>query len=161
MPAKPAPRQKSEKPAGRGRNNRVDRCGLDSLLGFQLHRASLALSRHFAKTMARLDLTQKQTSVLWLIAANPGISQITLAKELDMDRASMMALVDRLDARKVIRRERSRRDARLQELLITAKGHKLLAQSKIAQRRHERHFRRFFTAAELAVLMEALARLHS
>ncbi len=160
MPAKPAPRQKSAKPTGRGRNSGIDRCGLDALLGFQLHRANLALTRHFAKTMARLDLTQKQTSVLWLIAANPGVSQITLAKELDMDRASMMALVDRLEARKIIRRERSRCDARLQELQITANGRKVLTQSKNAQRKHERHFRSRFTAAELGVLMEALGRLH-
>ena len=160
MPAKPAPQQKSGKPVGRERHREIDRCGLDTLIGFQLHRANLALSRHFAKTLARLDLTQKQTSVLWLIAANPGISQITLAKELDMDRASMMALVDRLEARKIIRRERSRRDARLRELQVTAKGRKLLTQSKSAQRKHERHFRSLFSATELGALMEALARLH-
>ena len=42
----------------------------------------------------------------------------------------MMAIVDRLEDRKLILRERSRQDGRRQELYLTPKGRKVLAQSQ-------------------------------
>ncbi len=132
---------------------------MDELLGFQLRLAYVAVSRHFAASMAHLDLTQKQTGVLWLIGANPGVSQTALAKKLDMDRASMMAIVDRLEAREILVRERSRHDGRRQELYLTARGRTFLKQSRTALLEHERWFTSRFSEAELAMLMELLIRL--
>ena len=70
---------------------------LDGLLGFHLRMASAAIARDFAATLEDLGLTQKQCAVLELIAANPQVSQIDMAATLGMDRATMMAVVDRLD----------------------------------------------------------------
>lgn len=134
--------------------------GLDDQIGFQLRLAYIAISRHFASAMARLDLTQKQIGVLWLIGANSGVSQIDIANELGMDRASTMAIVDRLEERGIIVRERSLRDGRRQELYLTPKGRKTLAQAKTAIAKHERWIRDRFGEAELASLMLALRKLN-
>lgn len=137
----------------------IDRAELDSLLGFQLRMAYVAVSRHFAATLNDTDLTQKQAGVLWLLGANPGVSQIALAKQLDMDRASMMAIIDRLKSRGLALRERSPHDGRRQELYLTPKGRKVLKQSKAALAEHEDFFKGRFSEAELAMLFESLRRL--
>src|SRR4051794_33163526 len=85
---------------------------LDGLLGFHLRMASAVVARDFADELADLGLTQKQCAVLELIAANPQVSQIDMTATLGMDRATMMALVDRLDERGLLVRTPSLRDRR-------------------------------------------------
>jgi DNA-binding MarR family transcriptional regulator len=132
---------------------------MDELLGYQLRLAYIAISRHFSRAMAHLDLTQKQTGVLWLIGANGGVSQIMLAKELDMDRASMMAIIDKLEDRGLITRERSRHDARRQELFLTPKGRKMLTQSKASLAKHEHWMTSRFSESEATELKHLLKRI--
>ena len=148
---KSTPAQTSEKPALR--HNK-----LDDNIGYQIRMAYVAIRRHFEVAMEKLDLTQKQTSVLWLIEANAGVSQISLANELGMDRASMMAIVDRLEERGLIVRKRSAEDGRRQELYATAKGKKVLAQAKAAIHEHEKWIGQKFTKAELGAFVEGLKR---
>ena len=137
----------------------VDRAGLDDFVGYRLRLAYIAISRHFAKAMQAVDLTQKQTGVLWLIAANGGVSQIALARELGMDRASMMAIIDRLQDRGLIVRERSQHDGRRQELYLTAKGRKTIARARKALDKHEHWISNRFTAGEVAELVSLLGRI--
>lgn len=132
---------------------------LDDNTGYHLRRAYVAVRRHFEQAVARYDLTQKQTGVIWLIDANPGVSQIALANELNMDRASMMAIVDRLEERSLIVRKRSAEDGRRQELYTTAKGRKTLAQAKTAVAAHEKWLASHFSKAELHSLVEGLKKL--
>ena len=148
---KSSPAKPSEKPALR--HNK-----LDDSIGYQVRMAYVAIRRHFEVAMVRLDLTQKQTSVLWLIEANGGVSQIALANELGMDRASMMAIVDRLEDRGLILRKRSAEDGRRQELNVTAKGRKVLAQAKAAIHEHEKWISAKFSKAELNGFVDGLKR---
>ncbi len=148
---KSAPAQTSEKPALR--HNK-----LDDNIGYQVRMAYVAIRRQFEAAMEKLDLTQKQTSVLWLIEANPAVSQIALANELGMDRASMMAIVDRLEERGLIVRKRSAEDGRRQELYVVAKGKKVLTQAKAAIHEHEKWIGQKFTRAELSGFVEGLKR---
>ncbi len=141
----------NEKPALR--HNR-----LDDNVGYQLRSAYVAVRRHFEASMERLDLTQKQTGVLWLIDANPAVSQIALANELGMDRASMMAIVDRLEERGLIVRKRSAEDGRRQELYVTAKGTKTLAKAKAAITQHEKWINQKFSKNELNAFVGSLKR---
>ena len=99
---------------------------LNGLLGFHLRMASAAVARDFAATLDDLGLTQKQCAVLELVAANPQAAQIDMAAMLAMDRATMMALVDRLDQRGLLVRTSSQRDRRRQELTLSETGLALL-----------------------------------
>ena len=109
--------------------------------------------------MASLDLTQKQLGVLWLIEANGGVSQISLATELGMDRASMMAIVDRLQDSGLIVRKKSALDGRRQELNATAKGRKVLGKAKAAMDAHEKWLAGHFSGRELSAFVAALKRI--
>jgi len=132
---------------------------LDGLLGYRLRRAQGAMHRDFMAAVASLDLTQKQAATLWLINGNPGVAQVAVAAALGMDRATTMAIVDRLEARRLVIRQRSRTDRRRQELYLTPAGQSALRKAKARIAKHEERFKSLFTAAELESLLTALQRL--
>ena len=138
----------------------MDLGGLDGIVGFHIRLAHGAVYRHFTETFAALDLTQKQVSALWLISDHPGISQIELGRRLRMDRATTMTIVNRLQRRDFVRRERSREDGRKQALYVTVAGAAALAHAKQAVDAHEDWLKARFTPQETEKLVELLARIH-
>jgi DNA-binding MarR family transcriptional regulator len=129
---------------------------LDGLLGYRMRRAQGAMHRDYMATVSDLALTQKQTATLWLINANPGVSQVSVATALGMDRATMMSVTDRLEERDFVIRKRSSIDRRKQELYLTAAGQGMLRKVKNRIAEHEARFKSLFKSAELATLLGAL-----
>ncbi|MEO8063621.1 MAG: MarR family transcriptional regulator [Pseudomonadota bacterium] len=134
---------------------------LDGLLGYLLRRAQGAMHRDFMAAVAEFALTQKQVATLWLIKANPGVSQVEVAAMLGMDRATMMSITDRLEGRGFVIRKRSTVDRRRQELYLTPAGRNTLRKCKTRIAEHEENFSRLFTRAELASLLDALKRFQN
>jgi len=134
--------------------------GLNGIVGFHIRLAHGAVYRHFTETFADLDLTQKQVSALWLVGDHPGISQIELGGRLRMDRATTMTIVNRLQDRDFMRRERSASDARKQALYLTEGGAAALCDAKNCIAEHEAWLKARFTPAEIEKLVEMLARIH-
>jgi DNA-binding MarR family transcriptional regulator len=133
---------------------------LNDIVGFHIRLAHGAVYRHFSETFADLDLTQKQVSVLWLVDDCPGIAQIELGQRLRMDRATTMTIVNRLQERGYLRRERSATDGRKQALFLTPAGNKALDKAKLAIREHEDWLKERFTPEEIDKLVEMLTRIH-
>ena len=133
---------------------------LASILGFHIRLAHGAVYRHFTETFAELDLTQKQVSVLWLVDDHPGIAQTDMARRLRIDRATMMAIVNRLQGRQLLRRDASSSDGRKQALFLEPKGEAILAEAKQAILEHERWLKGRFTAGEAKRLVELLTKIH-
>jgi MarR family transcriptional regulator, organic hydroperoxide resistance regulator len=129
---------------------------LDGLLGYCLRRAQGAMHRDFMAAVSELELTQKQTATLWLISANPGVSQVSVAAALDMDRATMMSITDRLEERGLVIRKRSSVDRRRQELYLTPAGIARLRKVKTRIAEHEARVKALFKPSELAALVDAL-----
>ena len=117
------------------RRARDDLGELNEIVGFHIRLAHGAVYRHFTETFVDLDLTQKQVSALWLVSDHPGISQIDLGGRLRMDRATTMTIVNRLQERGYMRRERSESDGRKQALYVTDAGLAALADAKACDRR--------------------------
>ncbi|HEY7670775.1 MAG TPA: MarR family transcriptional regulator [Gammaproteobacteria bacterium] len=134
---------------------------LDELLGYRLRRAQGAMHRDYMAAVAGLDLTQKQTATLWLIKGNAGVSQVSLAAALGMDRATMMSVVDRLEERGLVIRKRSNTDRRRQKLYLTPAGQNMLRKVKARIAKHEERLKLLFTAAELSALLAALQKLQN
>jgi DNA-binding MarR family transcriptional regulator len=133
---------------------------LADIVGFHIRLAHVAVYRHFTETFTDLGLTQKQVSVLWLVDDRPGIAQIDLGQRLQMDRATTMTIVNRLQARDYLRRERSEIDGRKQALYLTAPGRQALHKAKSCIAEHEAWLKGRFTPAEVEKLVEMLARIH-
>lgn len=133
---------------------------LADIVGFHIRLAHVAVYRHFTETFSDLDLTQKQVSVLWLVDDHPGISQIDIGQRLQMDRATTMTIVNRLQERDFLRRERSTSDARKQALYLTPEGSNALTTAKGCIAEHEAWLKGRFTPDEVKKLVEMLARIH-
>jgi DNA-binding MarR family transcriptional regulator len=134
---------------------------LDGLLGYRMRRAQGAMHRDYMSSVVGLDLTQKQTATLWLINANPAVSQVSIAGALGMDRATMMSVTDRLEERGLLVRKRSSVDRRRQELYLTPSGQSTLRKVKARIAEHEARFTALFKPAELAALLAALDKFRS
>jgi DNA-binding MarR family transcriptional regulator len=134
---------------------------LDQILGFHLRMANVAIYQDYSSAMGDLGLTQKQFAVLELIAANPKVSQIDIANQLSMDRATMMALVNRLEGRNLLERKPSSVDRRRQELLLTGDGIEILKQARNVQEQHELRFTSRFSAEELEQFIDGLKRIYA
>ena len=133
---------------------------IGDILGFHIRLAHGAVYRHFTESFAELGLTQKQVSALWLVDDHPGIAQTDLARRLRMDRATTMAIVNRLEARHFLSRRPAPDDGRKQALFISAEGTAALASAKSAIRAHENWLKGRFTAEEVDVLIDLLTRIH-
>ena len=133
---------------------------LTDIVGFHIRLAHVAVYRHFTETFSDLELTQKQVSVMWLVGDHPGISQIEVGQRLQMDRATTMTIVNRLQDREFLRRERSTSDARKQALYLTKPGVEALATAKGCIAEHEAWLKGRFTSDEVKKLVEMLARIH-
>jgi DNA-binding MarR family transcriptional regulator len=154
-----APALRSEKPKRREIDLRKSR--LSGLIGFHLRLAQVAVYRDFVTATAELKMTPKQYAVLELVAENAGASQVDLAEALLMDRATMMALVDRLEARDLIERRASPLDRRRQSLFITAAGEIFLESARAAISTHEARLLEAFTPEEAALTIRLLRRLQT
>lgn len=131
-----------------------------NIVGFHIRLAHGAVYRHFTETFQHIDLTQKQVSVLWLVDDRADIAQTDLAKRMQMDRATTMAVVNRLQARGYLVRGKSQSDGRKQTLNLTEGGKAALVQAKAAILEHETWLKGRFTEKEVEQLIEMLARIH-
>lgn len=132
---------------------------LPTLLGYNLRRAQVAIWRDFVRTVGQGKIRPALFSVLVLAEANPGIVQIQLARQLAMDKASVVALIDRLERVRLIARRRSSMDRRQRGLFVTSAGTRKLRGLKREITRHEKRFLDRLTAAEARQLMTLLHRL--
>ena len=134
--------------------------GIDHIVGFHIRLAHGAVYRHFSDTFSDLDLTQKQVSVLWLIDDHPGIAQADIGRRLQMDRATVMAIINRLQKRGFVERGASLDDRRRQTLRLTEAGHAGLVAARSCILEHEQWLKNRFTPGETAMLIELLRRIH-
>ena len=131
-----------------------------NIVGFHIRLAHGAVYRHFTETFTDLDLTQKQVSVLWLVDDHPDIAQTDLAHRMRMDRATTMAIINRLEARDLLIRGKSETDGRKQTLNLTDAGREMLRVAKQAILDHENWLKSRFSEKEVTKLIELLTRIH-
>ena len=81
---------------------------LPRILGYHLRRTQVAIFQHFSRTVAaEEDITPGLFGMLQVIAANPGLGQSRLAEAMEVDRSTIVKVVDQLEGRGLIIREPS------------------------------------------------------
>lgn len=78
---------------------------LPSLPGYMLRRAANATAAELAGRLNGLGLRQSDVSVMILIAENPGVTASAVGRALDIQRANMVPLLNRLEDLGLIERE--------------------------------------------------------
>lgn len=93
---------------------------LENLLGYQLRRASNAMQAHLRTRYDALGFRIIEASVLFMIEANPGITQSQIGHAIEVKSANMAPIIAFLEKNNHI--ERQRLDGRSQGLFLTSLG---------------------------------------
>jgi len=140
--------------------NRAASLGLlSTLLGYHLRRAQVAAFQNFADVVGASELTPGQFGVLVVIDANPGLSQTRLGSALGIDRSTVVAVIDRLEARGLVVRRPSPHDRRSHALHLSETGNTVLKRVTERVRAHEKIIAGDLSDAELASLISLLDRV--
>lgn len=147
--------------AGAAERAPLSRGLLPTLLGYHLRRAQTAVFKDFAEVVGvEEDITPGLFGMLQVIAANAGLSQSRLAEAMDVDRSTIVTVVDRLEARGLVERLSSLHDRRSHSLCVTTKGARAMARMERLVLRHEATFASVLSADERETLVRLLARLY-
>jgi len=110
---------------------------LDRFVGYQMKRAFNLVQADLLETLKPFDLRMLTYTALVLIADNPDLSQTQLASAMDIERANLVVIVDELERRELIVRDRVPNDRRVYALNVTLAGRRLLKKALKAVIDHE------------------------
>ncbi len=133
---------------------------LPSLIGYNLRRAHQCSWRHYVATVGDGTLRPGLFSLLVLAQENPGISQVELGTHLGVDKASMVALLDRLERAGLIERRRSTRDRRCQGIFLTAAGTTCAGRMMGTVRLLDKQLTSRYSKSELDLFLSFLRRMY-
>jgi len=125
--------------------------------GYALRRAANATAAELAGRLTALGLRQSDVSVLILIAENAGVTASALGRALDIQRANMVPLLNRLEDAGLI--ERSPIDKKSLGLDLTPHGRDTLAAARQVVERFEAELIERVPEAHRAHLLPALEAL--
>lgn len=111
---------------------------LNTHLGYFIRRAQVWVFQDFIRRLAAFDIRPAQYSVLVVIGQNPGLSQSDIADTLNIERARLVHLLDKLEKRGWTERHSSPHDRRSHALHLTREGEKMLKRAHAAADEHER-----------------------
>lgn len=110
---------------------------LHQFLGYHMKRAFNVVQADLAQTLKPFGLRMLTHTALVLITDNPGLSQTQLAAAMDIERANLVVIVDELERRELITRDRVPADRRTYALKATLAGRKLCEEAVAAVLSHE------------------------
>ena len=104
----------------------MDAAFLQSLLGYNARRASLAIIEQFHVDMANFDLRPVDFSVLSLIRHNPGTTSRQLCQALNILPPNMVVFLKSFEKRQLVERAPHPTDGRAMGLTLTDSGEALI-----------------------------------
>jgi len=136
-----------------------DHYAIDDSYGYLMRRVQASLLRHIDKHFRPYELTAMQWGPLLLLAQNKGDTAAARARALDIDTGAMTRMLDRLEAKKLVRRTRSTGDRRVLLLELTADGRRIVEQVPHVLSDVLNLHLRGFTRTEVRQLLDFLRRL--
>jgi DNA-binding MarR family transcriptional regulator len=128
-------------------------------VGFMLSTLGHAISRRFLHTLEPLELHPREFAVLRAVGANEGQSQQTLAERLHIPPSRIVAIVDELESRGLVKRRPDPSDRRVRTIHLARRGQTLLNDAFNLVVQHERAISHALSAKERAQLLELLNRI--
>ena len=103
---------------------------LDRNFGLILHDVARLLSTEFDRRVREIGLTRSQWWVLTYLFRQDGITQTELAELMELQKASLGRLLDRLESKQWIRREADLVDRRANRIFLTEDVQPLIAEMR-------------------------------
>ena len=135
---------------------------LESLLGrmlFLLKKATLKAQEFSEENLGPLGLTGRHLGVMLVISEKGSISQQEIGKCVQMDRTTMVQVIDELEKMHLVERKESPTDRRAHAVYLTAKGKELLPKADQLGRAAEKKFLAHLDAKEQKELARLLKKL--
>lgn len=140
--------------------DQVDTRLLQSLLGYNARRATLAIIERFLKRMAEFNLRPVEFSVMSVIQHNPGVTSRQLCKTLNLLPPNLVGLVQSLEGRGLLVRQPHPRDGRAVGLHPTPEGSALMHEAEKAAVENETATLLGLTAAQHKTLLQLLQKIY-
>ena len=133
---------------------------LAQVIGYHLAQATVVTTETYERHVGRpFGLRKVEFSLLMLLLANGPLAPKRLAQTLALTAPNLTALVDRLQERGVVRRQRNPADGRSQHIVLTERGGTLARDAARAGGSMEDEIASRLTPAEHAMLIELLGKL--
>jgi DNA-binding MarR family transcriptional regulator len=129
---------------------------LNRHLGYFVRRLQVWIFQDFIRTLARVDISPAQFSVLVVIGANEGLSQAELAGTLGIEPARLVRMLHLLEERGLTQRLASSADGRRHALRLTRAGQTQLKQAKELAAQHEAALKPKLGAERYQLLLDAM-----
>lgn len=133
--------------------------GLDQNIGLHLGIAHSLTVLKLDPKLNRLGLTAKQVTILWLAEANPGISQVEIARFLELERSTIHQFTKSLVKNGLVELSPSLSDRRSHGMFMTPAGGEALARAREVIAQHELEANARLTSVERMLLLELLTKL--
>lgn len=133
---------------------------LEDILGFHLATATVTTMDTFERHVGTpLGLRKVEYSLLLLLLANGPLSPKRLGRALALSAPNLTLLLDRLQQRDLIRRERSESDRRSHNVVLTDEGLRVAEAGAEAAAPMERELDERLSRAERLMLIELLRKV--
>lgn len=133
---------------------------LANVLGYHVAQAAITTVELFERHVGQPHgLRKVEYSMLLLLLANGPLSPKRLAQALRLSAPNLSLLLDRLQDRGLLRRERSQVDRRSQNIVLTPQGNRIARTTAAAAEPMERELRDRLSRAEHAMLIELLRKV--
>ncbi|MZR30010.1 MarR family winged helix-turn-helix transcriptional regulator [Sneathiella litorea] len=100
----------------------------DNTLGTLVHEVAHLLRTHIDRRVEPYNLTRAKWLALGVLDRREGITQTELADYLELDKSTIGRLLDRLEERGFIRREKDPDDRRILRVFIAETAHPVLSE---------------------------------
>jgi DNA-binding MarR family transcriptional regulator len=131
----------------------------DARLGFLLKHVQLRFFELGAAALEPLGISGREAAVLAAIADSCPVSQGEIARAMNVDRTTMVALIDDLQGKGLVRRRQDPDDRRRNAVELTDAGRDTVRRAEGAVARAERDFLGPLSAAEAAQFKKILRAL--
>jgi DNA-binding MarR family transcriptional regulator len=138
---------------------RIELGALGRSLAFHVRKAQLALQRRGLRSVSSQQVGPAEFGALVLCEQNPGMAQFQIAATLDIDKASVVAIVDRLEELGWLLRRRSNHDRRRYGLCLTPEGQRQVQILRRQAEEAEAFAQKLYTPEEMEQLLSLLSRL--
>jgi DNA-binding MarR family transcriptional regulator len=125
----------------------------------QLHRVSQFASDLFSSEMQSIKITPRQFTVLEAVMASEGLSQTDLVIHTGIDRSTIADIVRRMQSKGLLRRKRTKSDARVYAVSLTEKSRKIMIKAIPAAARADEKLLSTLSSAERSRLLQYLGKM--
>ena len=128
-------------------------------IGRLLYITAHIMTLHAEKVLKPYDLTVEQLQLLKNIAEDTALSQQQLCEIVQKSAANVTRILDRLERKDCVRRERNPADRRSSLLFLTDQGRDLIAEVTIVLESFSEHLTRGISNEEQALLSRLLYKM--